>query len=304
MAIEIYTDGGCRPNPGPGGWGVVILGLSERPLELSGSEEEATNNRMELRAAIEALRSLENPQTIDLNTDSQYVRQGITSWMEGWKRRGWRTASGDPVQNQDLWQELEAELKRHDVRWHWVKGHAGNRWNERADELASSAIPRTSGFVDDPSAVHIVLAVAYSGKMGRGAWAATLRFEDTDKELSGVVDGATANQMHILGAALALEAMKRPVRAHLYTASDYLKDGATSWLSGWRSRGWTTRDGKPVSNRETWQRLERQIERHQLTWHVEKTDDAFDEMNEVKNAARTALGVPAKAKRSKKKKEQ
>lgn len=301
MTLDIYTDGGCRPNPGPGGWGVVILGLDEAPVELSGSEEDATNNRMELRAAIEALRALDQPQKVDLHTDSQYVRQGITSWMESWKRRQWRTAAGAPVQNRDLWQELEAELERHQVGWHWVKGHSGNRWNERADELASAAIPRFSGFVDDPGAVHLVLAVAYSGKMQKGAWAAMLRFEDREKDLSGVVEGATANQMHILGAALALEAMKRPVQAHLYTTSDYLKDGATSWLQGWRSRGWTTREGKPVSNREAWQRLERQISRHRLTWHVEKTDDPFDEMSEVKNSAKEVLGVPTKSKRAEKK---
>ncbi|MEN8162995.1 MAG: RNase H family protein [Acidobacteriota bacterium] len=138
--------------------------------------------------------------------------------------------------------------------------------------------------------------------MNKGAWAASLRFEERQKELSGVVEGATSNQMHILGAALALEAMKRAVRAHLYTTSDYLKDGATSWLSGWRSRGWTTREGKPVSNREAWQRLERQIERHDLGWHVEKTDGDFDEMNEVKNTAKEVLGVPVKARRAPKKK--
>ncbi len=303
MPIDIYTDGGCRPNPGPGGWGVVILRLGEAPVELSGSEEEATNNRMELRAGLEALRSLDRPSEIDLHTDSQYVRQGITSWMVGWKRRGWRTAAGEPVQNRDLWQELEAELERHKVEWHWVRGHAGNRWNERADDLASAAIPRSSGLVDDPGSVHVVLAVAYSGKMKRGAWAAALRFEEHEKEVSGVVEGATPNQMHILGAVLALEALKRPIRAHIYTTSDYLKDGATSWLGGWRSRGWTTREGKPVSNREAWQRLERQIDRHDLIWHVEKTDDAFDAMNEVKNTAKEVLGVPTKTKRPKKKKE-
>lgn len=294
MRVTIYTDGGCRPNPGPGGWGVVILMPDQAPSELSGSEEEATNNRMELRAAIEALRALDQAHDVDLNTDSQYVRQGITSWMEGWKRREWRTASGDPVQNRDLWQELESELERHTVEWHWVKGHSGDQWNERADELASAAIPRFSGFVDDPGAVHIVLGIAYSGKMNKGAWAASLRFEEREKGLSGVVHEATSNQMHILGAALALEAMKRPVRAHLYTTSDYLKDGATSWLAGWRSRGWTTREGKAVSNKGAWQRLERQIDHHSLTWHVEKTDGDFDDMKLVKEAAREALAVDGK----------
>lgn len=287
--MRIYTDGGCRPNPGPGGWGVVILGLDEAPLELSGSENEATNNRMELRAAIEALKSLDRPHTIELHTDSQYLRKGITSWLAGWKHRGWRTAGGGEVQNRDLWEELEAELERHDIEWHWVRGHSGDRWNERADALASAAIPRASGLTDDVEAVHVILGIASSKKGRKSSWAAMLRFKDREKTVSGVVEGATSNRMHILGAALALEALKRPVRAHVYTTSDYLKDGATSWLAGWRSREWKTRDGKPVSNREAWQRLERQIGRHRLSWHVEKTDEAFDEMQAVRKAAKAAL---------------
>lgn len=289
MGITVYTDGGCRPNPGPGGWGVVILGLKPTPVELSGREPETTNNRMELQAAIEALRALERPSEVLLNTDSEYVRQGVTKWLEGWKKRGWRTASGDPVQNQDLWLELESELQRHLVEWQWVRGHSGDHWNERADALASAAIGRSTGMVEDPEAVHVVLAVAYSGKRHRGAWAASLIYRDSRKELSGVVDPATPNRMHIFGAAAALEALKRPVRAHVYTTSDYLKDGATSWMRGWKSRGWVTREGKPVSNRETWQRLERQLDRHDLHWHVERTDDSFEALKDLKVVAREAL---------------
>ncbi len=137
--VEIYTDGACRGNPGPGGWGAVLrYGGAER--ELYGGEWETTNNRMELRAAIEGLRALSRSCTVDLTTDSVYVRNGITTWLEDWKRRGWKTAGRKPVKNIDLWQALDAENRRHDVRWHWVKGHSGHAGNERADQLANRGI--------------------------------------------------------------------------------------------------------------------------------------------------------------------
>lgn len=267
----------------------MLLRSGQDPEEISGAVEEATNNRMEIQAAIEGLRRLKGPSRVELHTDSQYLKKGITSWIEGWKRRGWRTSQGSPVQNRDLWQELEVELERHEVRWKWVRGHAGNKWNERVDELASAAIPREVGLVDDSEAVHIVLGVAYSGKAKTGAWAALLRYQEKDKDLHGVVKSTTPNAMHILSAVRALEALKRPVRAHLYTASDYLKDGATTWIRGWKSRDWRTRDGKPVSNRDEWLQLDQQLKRHQLEWHVLKSDDDLAELEAVKRAAKRAL---------------
>ncbi|MTI00573.1 ribonuclease HI [Roseibium sp. RKSG952] len=133
--VTIYTDGACSGNPGPGGWG-AILRFGEHEKELSGGAPETTNNRMELTAAIEALTALKRACAVDLYTDSTYVRSGITEWLEGWKRRNWKTASKSPVKNADLWQALDAARQRHDVSWHWVKGHAGHPENERADELA------------------------------------------------------------------------------------------------------------------------------------------------------------------------
>jgi len=142
--VTIYTDGGCRGNPGPGGWGVVLIyGGSEK--DLYGYEEETTNNRMELMAAIQALEILKRPCQIDLTTDSQYVRQGIMTWMEGWKARGWKTASKKPVKNQDLWLRLDEASQKHDIIWHWVKGHTGHEGNERADDLANRAMDEKSG---------------------------------------------------------------------------------------------------------------------------------------------------------------
>ena len=137
--VTIHTDGACSGNPGPGGWG-AILTFKDQEKELKGGEPQTTNNRMELMAAITALEALKRPCTVDLYTDSQYVRDGITSWIKGWKRNGWRTASKQPVRNVDLWQRLDAALKQHQVRWHWVKGHAGHDANERADQLARDGV--------------------------------------------------------------------------------------------------------------------------------------------------------------------
>jgi ribonuclease HI len=138
--VEIFTDGACRGNPGPGGWGAILrYGAAEK--ELSGGEAETTNNRMELMAAISALEALTRPVTVDLHTDSTYVRDGITKWIHAWKARDWRTVDKKPVKNIDLWQRLEAAIARHQVEWHWIKGHAGHPENERADELARQAVP-------------------------------------------------------------------------------------------------------------------------------------------------------------------
>jgi ribonuclease HI len=133
--VEIFTDGACSGNPGPGGWG-AILRYSGKVKELSGGEALTTNNRMELKAAIEALSALKEPVAVDLYTDSNYVREGIGGWLDGWKRNGWKTADKKPVKNIELWQALDEARRIHKVTWHWVKGHAGHVENERADELA------------------------------------------------------------------------------------------------------------------------------------------------------------------------
>lgn len=142
--VIIHTDGACRGNPGPGGWGAV-LEHKGRERELYGFESETTNNRMELLAAINALEALKRPCTVRMVTDSQYVMKGVTEWMSGWKRKGWKTAARKPVQNVDLWQRLDAALARHDVEWQWVRGHTGHDGNERADQLANRAIDERGG---------------------------------------------------------------------------------------------------------------------------------------------------------------
>ena len=137
--VTIYTDGACKGNPGPGGWGAWMR-WGEHEKELWGGEPQTTNNRMELTAVIQALTLLKRRCTVAIYTDSEYVRNGITSWIHGWKRRGWRTAENKPVKNVELWQQLDSLVVQHDVAWHWVKGHAGNPGNERADELANQGV--------------------------------------------------------------------------------------------------------------------------------------------------------------------
>lgn len=140
-SVVIYTDGACRGNPGPGGWAAVLRsGDSEKVL--SGAEPDTTNNRMELMAAIAALEALTRPCRVALTTDSEYLRQGVTSWMGGWKRNGWRTAQRKPVKNRDLWERLDAALGDHQIDWHWVKGHSGDEGNEQVDMEANLAIDR------------------------------------------------------------------------------------------------------------------------------------------------------------------
>ena len=138
--VVIYTDGACSGNPGPGGWG-ALLKFGPHEKEISGGASETTNNRMELTAAIEALKTLKRPCQVQFFTDSEYLRKGITEWVSNWKRRGWLTASKKPVKNKDLWQALDAAIGGHQIEWHWVRGHAGYAENERVDQLARNAIP-------------------------------------------------------------------------------------------------------------------------------------------------------------------
>lgn len=142
--VTLYTDGACKGNPGPGGWGAV-LEYGEHRKELFGGEPDTTNNRMELMAAIEGLGSLKSRCTVDLYTDSVYVKDGITKWLSNWKENGWKTAAKKPVSNQDLWQKLDKVANQHEVRWHWVKGHNGHPGNERADELANQGVVSECG---------------------------------------------------------------------------------------------------------------------------------------------------------------
>ena len=285
--ITIYTDGGCNPNPGPGGWAAILLKDGAPARELSGAEPKTTNNQMELRAAIEALRALDAPHQIEFYTDSQYVRQGITEWLPKWEAKGWKRGKSE-LKNRELWQTLAAETKRHRINWHWTKGHAGNKWNERADELASAQIPRPDLPLDDENAVHIFAAGSYSGKTKTGGWAVVLRFREHQKTLSGQVKDTSANRMHLQAAIEGLRTLNRPTPVHLYTASDYLKDGATRWVKGWQANNWQTKTGKAVSHRDLWEIISRLNQQYRIQWHVVDKKLLPVEMSQAKTIASEA----------------
>lgn len=287
--VTIYTDGGCRPNPGPGGWAVILLRPGHEPQELSGRRDRTTNNRMELTAPLEALRFLDRPHRVDLVTDSEYVRRGITEWLQRWRANGWKTASRTEVMNRDLWQALAAELERHQVSWRWVKGHAGDPFNERADALASAVIGRPELPLDDADAVHLFVAIAFSGKLRAGAWAALLRWRGTERETARRVEDCSANQLHILSAIEGLRLLKRSSKVQLYTTSGYLRDGACTWMAAWRRRGWRTQDGTPVRHRNLWEQLEKLVIRQSVSWHVVPEAEAPEELKRAKARAREVL---------------
>jgi ribonuclease HI len=273
--VTIYTDGGADPNPGPAGWAAVLIDpLSGKVREISGGEPRATNNRMELTAAIRGLESLKTRCRVHLFTDSQYLRKGITQWLAGWIARGWRRKDGE-LQNEDLWRRLAELVMQHEVRWDWVKGHAGNRWNERADQLATAAVhaqrsarPAARPGVaqkppEPPPEAEVFLRISSAGK--NGGWAALVRRGGEETVLTGRAVG-TPNQLDILSAAEVLERLPPGISVAVHTGSDYLRNGASAWLEGWKRRGWKTQEGKPVSSRELWQRLDTALAARRVTW--------------------------------------
>jgi ribonuclease HI len=286
--VTIYTDGACNPNPGPGGWAAVLLFPGQDPQELVGSEADTTNNRMEIHAATEALASLPVPHRVHLYTDSRYLRQGITEWMPVWEKRNWRTTAGADVKSQDLWRSLASQIKRHRVEWHWTRGHAGNRWNERANNLAQSVLPTSQLPLEDEGAIHIFTAASYLGQLGRGGWGVVLKYRQQTRTLSGSAHSTSSNRLHLQAAVEGLRAIKQPLPIHLYTASDYLKDGATLWLKIWSSHNWQTKEGKPVSHRDLWETLADLCRRYQVVWHVMGKDNPPDNLVQARRLASEA----------------
>lgn len=223
---------------------------------------------MELQAALEALNALAVPSAVELYTDSTYVKNGITSWLERWRRGNWLTSTGEMVKNRDLWEGLEQSMARHRVRWIWVKGHSDNTYNERADKLAARARGREVLPLDDETAIHIFLGITWKQKSLQGSWAAVLRYQRHMKVIGDGVGDSSANRIHIQSATAALRSLKKRLPVHLYTSSGYLKEGAQSWLAGWQRNNWFTRDGREVSNREAWQELSGVLEQLSVRFYV------------------------------------
>lgn len=295
--VTIYTDGGADPNPGTGGWAAILLNpATGKVKELSGGEPHTTNNRMELTAAMRALEELNQPCKVLMYTDSQYLKKGITQWLAGWIARGWRRKDGE-LQNEDLWRRLADLVKQHQIEWKWVKGHAGNRWNERADQLATLAIrsQRTAAgaaAAEDtgpPPDAEVFLRISCAGR--KGGWAALVRHNGQDVLLSGRVANASPNQVDLIGAVAALESLPPGISIAAYTGSDYVRNGASSWLTGWKKRGWKTQEGSPISNRDLWEKLDAALATRKVAWPSIKGRN-LPEMESLGNTARAAAGPP------------
>ncbi len=246
----------------------MIIPEKGKKRELSGRVAKTTNNRMELQAPLEALRTLPVSSRVAIYTDSTYVQKGISSWIDGWRRRGWQTLDKEPVKNRDLWEALDQELGRHQVDWIWVKGHAGDPFNERADVLAVAARGRLQLPLKDEAAVHIFMGITWRQKAKTGSWAAVLRYQNHVKDIGGVIQDSSANRIHIESASLALGSLKRRLPVRLYTTSSYLKDGAESWLNSWSANGWQTRGGTEVSNKKEWQKLSGILQELAVSFYV------------------------------------
>ncbi len=246
---------------------------------------------MELTAAIRALETLLQPCRVRMFTDSQYLKKGITQWLPGWIARGWKRKDGE-LQNEDLWRRLAELVREHEIHWGWVRGHAGNRWNERADQLATQEIRKlkaarssAKGAAAGPQpAARVFLRVSCS--RGQGGWAALIRQNGQETALSGAAaSGITPNRLDLIAATEALERVPPGTHVAIYTGSDYLRNGSTRWLPAWKRRGWKTQEGAPVSNRDLWERLDAAM----ATRNVEWPSVQGEEMPEL-----VALGITAK----------
>jgi len=269
--VSVYTDGACDPNPGPGGWAVVLL-FGTQKKTLTGGDLKTTNNRMELQAVIAGLQSLTRPCRVRLHTDSEYVRKGVSEYLERWKAKGWRTAGKQPVANRELWEALDEAAERHSVEWIWVKGHAGDPYNEEVDRLAVGMIARPDLPTGDQRAAHIFVGASCLGASGPGGWAAVVRDGESVRELAGREERTSANRLHLQAVVGGLGALAAGAAAHVYTPSDYVAQGAEHWVKQWARNGWQTKDGQPVKHSDLWRAIRQAEQEHKLEWHCLKNE--------------------------------
>ena len=264
--VTIYSDGGADPNPGIGGW-AAILRFGEHERVLTGSDPKTTNNRMELQAAIAALRALKRPCRVSFHTDSQYVRRGITEGVAKWSAAGWVKKNGQAIPNADLWRELQALTRQHEIAWHWVPGHSGERDHERVDQLAREARLAITPRIDlDAGAPRLYLRASCHGNPGPGAWAVALEQDGEWETSAGDEPKTTNNRMELRAAIEGLLLLPPGSPAQLFTTSDYLYQGTTRWLASWKRGGWQKKDGQPVANSDLWQLLDDLSRRYQVHW--------------------------------------
>lgn len=291
MKITIYSDGGSDPNPGYGGWAAVLI-AGKHTKELTGGTPDTTNNRMELTAAIEALKALKRPSEVNFYVDSQYVRRGITEWITGWAAKNWLRKDGSPVPNADLWQQLWPLTKSHQIEWHWVRGHTGNHWNERVDKLAREArLAITPTVTLSEDAIRLYLRSSCRGNPGPGGWGIVVEVDDDIQQYSGNITKTTNNRMEVTAALEALALLPPKTNAQLFTTSDYLFQGATKWIHGWRKRNWTKRGGQPVANSDLWKLLDQRMQNYSVQWVNAKGQslEGLDIAGKLASAAARAL---------------
>ena len=287
MKVVIYSDGGADPNPGIGGWAAVLrFGVHEKVV--TGNAPEATNNRMELQAAIGALGALKRPSPVEFHTDSEYLRRGITEWIEKWAKNKWMHKGGKPVANADLWRTLWPLVKRHEIEWHWVKGHAGHPLNERVDLLARQArlaITPDAQISDDVPRLYV--RSSCKGNPGPGGWGAVLEHGEETEPASGSAPATTNNRMELTAVIEGLLLLPPGSAVQVFTTSDYLFQGITRWIHGWRRRDWQKKDGKPVANADLWQALEQLGNTYAIRWINAKGQDrlALEEAGKLATGA-------------------
>jgi ribonuclease HI len=288
MKVTIYSDGGADPNPGIGGWAAVLrYGGHEKVL--AGNHPKTTNNRMELQAAIGALSALKRPSQVEFHTDSEYVRKGITQYIEKWAADNWRRGK-KAIPNADLWQELWALVKQHEIEWHWVKGHSGDPLNERVDELARQArLKITPNIEVDENTPRLYLRASCKGNPGPGGWGVVLERGNETIQNSGAAPSTTNNRMEIQAAIEGLLMLQPGSAVQIFTTSDYLFQGATRWIRGWRQRNWQKKDGQPVANADLWQALDQLMSAYQVRWVNAKNLQAIG-FEEAGKLAQTAVG--------------
>ena len=264
--VIIYSDGGADPNPGIGGW-AAILRAGDHERVLTGHEPKTTNNRMELQAAISALQALKRPCRIQFHTDSQYLRRGITEGVAKWSAAGWVNKQGHAIPNAELWRELQALVPQHDITWHWVRGHSGDPANEAVDRLAREArlaiTPKVDLSADVP---RLYLRSSCHGNPGPGVWGVALESGGEWETASGGEPKTTNNRMELRAAIEGLLLLSPGSAAQLFTTSDYVFQGATQWLHGWKRGGWQKKDGLPVANSDLWRLLDDLAGRYRVQW--------------------------------------
>lgn len=284
--ILIYTDGGADPNPGAGGWAAILI-HPKQTRELSGGEAQTTNNRMELTAAIEALSTLKQPCSIDFYTDSEYLRKGITEWISGWIKKGWQK-----VQNVDLWQALYPLVydHEHDIEWHWVKGHAGNPYNERCDELAGAEIRKFKGqpqVIGDRTQVYLRIV----GKGKAFGWAAAIVRNGQAEFQQGGHPNISVNHFSLWSVLQVLEGLPAEEPIQFFNNNSYIHDGITQWVNGWRKANWQ----KEIKFKADWQRLDALNQARDILWtrfdHTSEPQWYIDLAQPAQEALRNVMGL-------------